>query len=847
MFNTVAIEIVTSLVLVYLIYSLFATILGEMISTWIGLRARLLRLAVERMLNDGFYETNGHKRVQVRGIGDHLLAFLQYLVKRGKRFILFEHKDFKKSFAGRFYEYPSIKYLSRLESEQRVLFSSTKPSYITADNFADTLFNLLQSKGLGELPMEKIQYCLEKNVHELDGSTLIQLRDLFNAANNNPQVFKDGMKKWFTEVMDRTTGWYKHKMQFILFTLGMLIVIIFNVDTIQIAQKLSKDDKARDQLIAMSIAMAKDSAHRFDSIYLTGNDSVRLSQQLIDSSYKAISRDMQNANMILGIGWQLDTLQDPRSTTITKKKDAKTYHALLQFMQETDHTQKTIEQLKKAYASSDSLYHALETNIHLQKRSILNSAATGDTLSSKDTAGFYLLTPRLLSATQLKQADSMAYVAQLKQQIPVHKSIAAITGEHFAKVSRIDKVDSTGITITGTEPYSAFGKAWFVVSEIPADGKRLLGWIITALALTLGAPFWFDLLKKLVNLRNAGIKPEEKVAPPIPDPLLDLNPVDINLAAPPVINTEPIEPVDKALMLYKDSIMRMEGVLAVNKWFYEDDETGETKKGVHVLVNNERVGANVIAKYHPIIINDTIQIPVIVDVVNKPHLLGNTPENTPGVKELALTNTNRPANWGTISCVVKKFTEPNNEYLLSCYHVFNGDYTWQNDDKHKNIMDFRRNVIAVLDNAALTTNTDSAIALIKDPAVATFYKTTARTIQPRNIRDVSEDDIFTTNVVIEGFSTPMMKGRIIHTSFECPIPYLQSKGGSTFMHMFKNLIIIQHNDPQFPQVSTNGDSGSLVLDSQQVAIGIVVATDDKFTYAVKIKQAFRPFGVYLSI
>jgi hypothetical protein len=40
--------------------------------------------------------------------------------------------------------------------------------------------------------------------------------------------------------------------------------------------------------------------------------------------------------------------------------------------------------------------------------------------------------------------------------------------------------------------------------------KSLLGWIITALALSLGAPFWFDLLNKLMKLRGA-------VATPIKD------------------------------------------------------------------------------------------------------------------------------------------------------------------------------------------------------------------------------------------------------------------------------------------------------------------------------------------
>ncbi|MCB0577860.1 MAG: hypothetical protein KDD10_00945 [Phaeodactylibacter sp.] len=37
---------------------------------------------------------------------------------------------------------------------------------------------------------------------------------------------------------------------------------------------------------------------------------------------------------------------------------------------------------------------------------------------------------------------------------------------------------------------------------------KILGWIVTALAVSLGAPFWFDLLRKLVNIRTSGKKPE---------------------------------------------------------------------------------------------------------------------------------------------------------------------------------------------------------------------------------------------------------------------------------------------------------------------------------------------------
>jgi hypothetical protein len=33
---------------------------------------------------------------------------------------------------------------------------------------------------------------------------------------------------------------------------------------------------------------------------------------------------------------------------------------------------------------------------------------------------------------------------------------------------------------------------------------HLFGWILTGMALMLGAPFWFDQLKKLVNIRSSG-------------------------------------------------------------------------------------------------------------------------------------------------------------------------------------------------------------------------------------------------------------------------------------------------------------------------------------------------------
>ena len=55
-----------------------------------------------------------------------------------------------------------------------------------------------------------------------------------------------------------------------------------------------------------------------------------------------------------------------------------------------------------------------------------------------------------------------------------------------------------------TEP--GFVRAW-IWAIVPG---HLLGWLLTAIAVSLGAPFWFDTLNKFMNIRSSGTAPNEK-------------------------------------------------------------------------------------------------------------------------------------------------------------------------------------------------------------------------------------------------------------------------------------------------------------------------------------------------
>ena len=63
------------------------------------------------------------------------------------------------------------------------------------------------------------------------------------------------------------------------------------------------------------------------------------------------------------------------------------------------------------------------------------------------------------------------------------------------------------------ELLASFPLGWEGVSDwgLGAWGVHALGWLLTAAAVSLGAPFWFDLLGRLATLRGTGQRPASRV------------------------------------------------------------------------------------------------------------------------------------------------------------------------------------------------------------------------------------------------------------------------------------------------------------------------------------------------
>ncbi len=70
----------------------------------------------------------------------------------------------------------------------------------------------------------------------------------------------------------------------------------------------------------------------------------------------------------------------------------------------------------------------------------------------------------------------------------------------------------------GHEDRSFFGWLSYLLKN------RLIGWLITIFAVSLGAPFWFDTLNRLMNVRNAGKPPDKSSETPSAQTLTPIRP-----------------------------------------------------------------------------------------------------------------------------------------------------------------------------------------------------------------------------------------------------------------------------------------------------------------------------------
>jgi hypothetical protein len=79
--------------------------------------------------------------------------------------------------------------------------------------------------------------------------------------------------------------------------------------------------------------------------------------------------------------------------------------------------------------------------------------------------------------------------------------------EALKALNKLEELEKLPI---GWQSDLSFSEHWKTLAEHPIT---LVGWLVTATASLFGGPFWFDLLKQLINLRGTGFKPKKEPMP----------------------------------------------------------------------------------------------------------------------------------------------------------------------------------------------------------------------------------------------------------------------------------------------------------------------------------------------
>ena len=214
MLDNPIVDVALGLILLYTVLSLFASVVKEWISTFLGLRAKNLEKGIQTLIGADY--------------------------------------------AAKLYDHPLV---STLAIEKKL------PSYIGSGTFALALVDLLAH---GEEDQSNAD--TEDNVAQLiqnaSGDPVLgrALRALSSTGVQTMAELRTEIAAWFDEGMNRVSGWYRRQTQWIIFAIGAGVTLFANASTVHVARDLWQDDVLRYTVAQEAVSMASVTTQSPDSL-----------------------------------------------------------------------------------------------------------------------------------------------------------------------------------------------------------------------------------------------------------------------------------------------------------------------------------------------------------------------------------------------------------------------------------------------------------------------------------------------------------------------------------------------------------------------------------------------------
>lgn len=159
------------------------------------------------------------------------------------------------------YDEPLIKALGQMNRKGKV----QKPTHIPNSTFAAAMMEVILNAGKkeSEVPVEEMSIArmrsgvqkLKSDSPELAKTLERILPGLENQSLNLEDTlakYQENIANWFDTVMNQASGWYKTRAQIWAFIIGVIIAIIFNIDTLNITNQLWREPTLRAVVVAQA-------------------------------------------------------------------------------------------------------------------------------------------------------------------------------------------------------------------------------------------------------------------------------------------------------------------------------------------------------------------------------------------------------------------------------------------------------------------------------------------------------------------------------------------------------------------------------------------------------------------
>ena len=271
MMNSVILDVAIGMAFLYLLLSLIASVVQEVLAAFMQLRPANLERGLRSLLSgnsigagpglvDSIY-THGLVRGLYRDPDRDLNPDSQ---KRNQ-----ENKDQSKwdKFWGVAGNLDWLRHLMRrligIRPEKDIEGVSNQmllPAYIPSRTFAMAMIDLLnQKKSIGNKAMAEIHEFLTWHHSQFrDNMATEAMLTLATDAQGDLKKFQENLENWYNAAMDRASGWYKRYTQTILLVLGLLMAMAFNVDSVRVTKVLWFDRDARQGMVDAANQYMKD-------------------------------------------------------------------------------------------------------------------------------------------------------------------------------------------------------------------------------------------------------------------------------------------------------------------------------------------------------------------------------------------------------------------------------------------------------------------------------------------------------------------------------------------------------------------------------------------------------------